>query len=122
MTPTADPDQHARHGVVGFEAVAQHHLARGVAQKQPPLLDEIGVARVEIQVGDGHELELVLADLSQQLPSEGGKPVAADLLEPNRDRIVGGVLSANLLTLVVLPAIYRLAGRGEAAPRPADSD
>ncbi len=38
--------------------------------------------------------------------------VGAEVQRPLATVVVGGVLSANLLTLVVLPAIYRLLGRG----------
>jgi cobalt-zinc-cadmium resistance protein CzcA len=43
--------------------------------------------------------------------------VGAEVQRPLATVVVGGVLSANLLTLVVLPAIYRVLGRAGTVPR-----
>jgi cobalt-zinc-cadmium resistance protein CzcA len=59
--------------------------------------------------------------LSRKRPSLGFVPMAlnvgigAEVQRPLATVVVGGILSSTLLTLVVLPALYRLAGTRDAA-------
>jgi len=46
---------------------------------------------------------------------------AAEVQRPLATVVTGGILSSTLLTLLVLPALYRLAHRRAAGPFPEDS-
>ena len=48
--------------------------------------------------------------------------VGAEVQRPLATVVIGGVLTANALTLVVLPAMYRVFGRGAAATTEAGPD
>jgi cobalt-zinc-cadmium resistance protein CzcA len=80
-------------GVVLDEAIQQGALTRLRPVLMTALVASLGFVPMAFNVGTGSEVQRPLATV-----------------------VIGGIISSTLLTLVVLPALYRVAHRARATP------